>query len=392
MSLLSVDSPGSLPLPCMDRVEALYRIHVNFVWRVLSRRRVPAADVADLAHDVFVTVLRKLSAEDPPLANEDQERAWLCRIAIHVRGNYLRRARYRRMVHMDNQLDAFSNPQNDHERLEDMEMLELVLEAIEHPVGRELFELVDLEGFSLPQAAVTLDLKERTAQHRLALAREDVNRVVTRLRREEAARSKKKSTLLMAFGVVPWVQLRSLHNPPAGTVDEVWARLQATMTQLDRENVQSAPPRVPGPHTRSHPGRLMRTLAGTLKSPWFNLVSACLGGAIVALLLHLRPNTKLMPVRFPVPIALVTTSSATRAPVPGPSAPPVTLPTGSSAHADEAMDEESAWIRRIRADITNGNRKSALDALTEYEQRFPTGRLKTVAQSMRASLAGPVAR
>jgi RNA polymerase sigma factor (sigma-70 family) len=353
----------------------------------------PAADVKDLAQDAFLVVLHKMRAQDhPPFATEDEERSWLYTITTFELKNYRRRARYRQTEAMDDYTNDFRNPRNDHARLEDRETLLLILESIGNEAGRQLFELVELEGFSVVQAAETLNLTERNAHHRLGLARQNVEAVVAKLRREEVAGGKKKSAFLMAFGVVPWVQLRSFQDPPAGTVEEIWARLQATVAKLDRENERSATPPAPGLHARPHAGRLLTTLAGPLKSPWFNVVSACLGGAIVALLFLLRPNTKLVPFQVPVPIFVVTSSPPASAPLLAPSSPPLTPPTDVTAPVDEAIDEEAELIRQARAAFATSNRKKMLEALTAYERRFPTGRLRNVARSMRANVPDAGAR
>ena len=385
MSLLSMDSSGSSRVPSMDRVTALYRAHIKFVWGVLWRARMPVADVKDLAQDAFIVVLRKVRAQDhPPLQSEDEERAWLYRITKYELDNYRTRARFRQLESMDDRTNDFPDPQNEHARLENRETLILLLESIQLPGAREVFELVELEGFSVPHAAKTLDISEPNAYRRLRVAREHVAAAAAKLKRDELAGRRKKSALLMSVGVVPWVKLRGLQDPPAGTVEEIWERIQATMAELDREQNGSATPPPPGLHARPQVG-LLKILAGPLKSPWFNLVSACLGGAIVALLFLLRPNTKLVPFQVPVPIFVVTSSPPASAPLPAPSSPPLTPPTDVTAPVDGAIDDEAELIRRARADFAKGDRQKMLEALTAYERRFPKGRLRNLARSMRAS-------
>ena len=392
MSLFSVDSLGSRRVPNMDQVASLYRDHIDFVWRVLCRSRMPAADVKDLAHDTFVVVLHKMRAEDQPaLATEDEERSWLYTITTLELKNYRRRARYRRTESMDDRTNDFRNPRNDQARAEDREILLLLLESIKDEAGREVFQLVDLEGWSVVHAAKTLNLTERNAHHRLGVARQNVETAVEKLRRQDAAAGK-KSAVLMAFGVVPWVQLRGLHDPPEGVVKEIWERLQATAAKLDRDNGGSATLPPSGPRARPHAGRLLNTLAGLLKSPWFNVISACLGGAIVALLFLLRPNTKLVPYHVSVPIFIVTNSPPASAPLPAPSSPSVASSTDVTAPVAEGNDEEAELIRRARAAFATSDRQKMLEAITAYERRFPRGRLRNIVRSMRASLPDAGAR
>ncbi|MEO5725761.1 MAG: sigma-70 family RNA polymerase sigma factor, partial [Byssovorax sp.] len=212
----------------MDRVTALYRAHIKFVYGVLWRTRMPVADVNDLAHDAFLVVLRKVRAQDhPPLASEDEERSWLYRITHFELQNYRRRARFRRPDPMNDHTHDLPDPRNDHARLEDRETMLLLLDSIQVSGGREVFELVELEGFTVAQAAATLDISEPNAHRRLRLARRDVEAMAAKLQSEAVAGKRKKSVLVMAFGVVPWLQLRGSQDPPAGTVEEIWERIQA---------------------------------------------------------------------------------------------------------------------------------------------------------------------
>ena len=376
----------------MDRVASLYRAHINFVWGVLWRARMPVADVKDLAQDAFIVVLRKLRAQDhPPLQSEDEERSWIYRITKYELDNYRTRSRFRRSESMNDRTNDFPDPRDEHARLENRETLILLLESIQFPGAREVFELVELEGFTVPHAAKTLDISEPNAHRRLRVAREHVAEAAAKLKRDELAGRRKKSALLMSFGVVPWVQLRGLQDPPAGTVEEIWDRIQATVVKIDREQNGSAKPPPPALHARPQAG-LLKNLARPLKNPWFNLVSACLGGAIVALLFLLRPNTKLVPFQVPVPIFVVTSSPPASAPLLAPSSPPLTPPTVVTAPAEKAIDEEADLIRQARADFAASNLQKMLETLAAYEQRFPAGRFRNIVRSMRASVPDAGAR
>ncbi|MEO5725942.1 MAG: sigma-70 family RNA polymerase sigma factor [Byssovorax sp.] len=376
----------------MDRVAALYRDHLNFVWRVLWHARMPMADIKDLVHDVFLVVLHKVRTEDPHLETKDQERAWLYTITINLLKNYRARARFRRTEPMDDHTNDFPDARNEAAQLADREILHLLLDSITGQ-GRAVFELVDLEGFTVVQAAQTLNISETNAHRRLGIARKEVEAAVAKLQRDEAAGEKKKtSAFLMPFGVGAWLKLRDLQNPPAGTADEIWERLQATVAELDRENERRAIPSPQNVPARLPEGRLLKKLAGHLKSPWLNVVSACLGGALVALLFLLRPNVKIVPLRVPGPVVFVTNSPAAPAPLPAPSALPATPPTDASAPVDETIGEEADLIRQARAAFAKNDRRAILEAVTAYERRFPTGRFRGVTREMRSSLPEASAR
>ena len=158
----------------MDRVADLYRDHLTFVWRVLWRSRMPAADVKDLAHEVFIVVLRKVRADNPPLKTPDQQRAWLYLIIRYELKNYRSRARFRGTEPMDE--SNFPHPRNEHVIAEDRETLLLLLDSIKGRGGREIFELVEMEGFSVVQAAETLGITEPNAHRRLGRARARTSR------------------------------------------------------------------------------------------------------------------------------------------------------------------------------------------------------------------------
>ncbi|MEO5731451.1 MAG: sigma-70 family RNA polymerase sigma factor, partial [Byssovorax sp.] len=163
----------------MDRVAALYRDHLRFVWNVLWRRHTPLEDRKDLAQDVFLVVMRKVR-EDPtrPGLDADEERAWLYMITIYQLSNHRARARFRKTdLFMDKQTP---DPRNAAARLEDGEQLLSLLDSIKGQ-GRAIFELVELEGFTVVAAAKILEITESNAHKRLALARADVDAAAAKL-------------------------------------------------------------------------------------------------------------------------------------------------------------------------------------------------------------------
>ncbi|MFS8065252.1 MAG: RNA polymerase sigma factor, partial [Byssovorax sp.] len=134
----------------MDRVAALYRDYLRFVWNVLWRAHTPAEDMNDLAQDVFLVVMRKLR-EDPtrPGHDADEERIWLYKITTYTLKNHRARARLRKTdLFMDNETPDL---RNDAAHLEDGEQLLLLLDSIKGK-GRAVFELVELEGFTVVAA------------------------------------------------------------------------------------------------------------------------------------------------------------------------------------------------------------------------------------------------
>src|SRR5690242_11491198 len=99
----------------MDPLAKFYRRHAEFVWRTLRIAGVPRADIADLAHDVFLVVRRKLPTYTPTLAGsspEDQERAWIYRIVSYEAKNHRAKSASRNQVPMDS-ADEIPDERND---------------------------------------------------------------------------------------------------------------------------------------------------------------------------------------------------------------------------------------------------------------------------------------
>src|SRR5690349_13932411 len=70
-------------------VKSVYEEHARFVWLTLQRLGVDAADLADLAHDVFVVVHRRIHTFD----SSSRMTTWLFGICMRLAANYRRRQR-----------------------------------------------------------------------------------------------------------------------------------------------------------------------------------------------------------------------------------------------------------------------------------------------------------
>ena len=318
----------------MDRVAALYQDHLAFVWRALWGLGVPTADIDDLAHDVFIIVLRKLTANDLPrsgLATKEQEKAWIYTIAFFEVKNYRSRARFRRTEAMDDSTDEIPDARDEVARHAAQARLRLLLGSTT-PDRAAIFGLVELEGYTVVAAAGMLEITETNARRRLDLARQDIAAAEKKLAEgEEAAGTKKTTMFLLPFGVGAWLHFRDLMQPPAGTAERIWERLQATMEAMERENDQPATPPPPQkPPSWPRAKRLVRTIARYLKGPLGNVVSA-VGGGIVALLLFRQPNARIAILQIPGPVVVVTSSTTMSGPLPASSSPaPRSTPTQSS--------------------------------------------------------------
>lgn len=364
----------------MDRFVTLYRAHLPFVWRVLWRARAPEADINDLAQEVFIVVLRKLRADDPKRPGprtDDEARAWLYRIATFELKNYRQRARFRQVEPMDDRTDQVPDARDDAAHLEAQEELRTLLDGLQRD-RREVFELVELEGVSVVAAARALGISEANAHRRLALAREDIEAAAAKLAQRNGG-TKATSAFLLPFGVGAWLQLRDLANPPPGTADLIWKRLQDTMATMDQENDRPAQPPQERPAGRPSSGPSVKALARYL-------LSAGVGGAIVALLFLLRPNAGIAILRMPGPVVVVTSATATPSLLPAPSASDAPPSADAIPTPDATIDEETQLMRQARAAYAAGDVPKTIQALTAYERRFPAGRFSTNVRAMRATL------
>jgi RNA polymerase sigma-70 factor (ECF subfamily) len=136
---------------------ALYRGGIAFVRRALAQLGVPAADVDDMAHEVFITLQRKgLSFSCTRAA-----RAWLWAAARRHASNH-RRARTRAA----SRVPAWSpsEPCAPDRAVEDREaaaIVEVFASELTQP-ARAVFELSEVAGLSVPEVAETLGLKLNT--------------------------------------------------------------------------------------------------------------------------------------------------------------------------------------------------------------------------------------
>jgi hypothetical protein len=251
-----------------------------------------------------------------------------------------------------------------------------------------VFELVELEGVSVVVVARTLGITEATAHKRLGLARQDVKEAAAkRAQRDKDAGTKKTSALLLPFGVGAWLPLRDLAKPPEGTADLIWKRLQDAIATMDQENDPPTRSPPPPPPARPRAGPLVKKLAGHLARPLEHVLTAGVGGAIVALFFLLRPNAGIAILRVPVPIVILTTSTATLTTPPVPSSSAATPTTDTIPTAAATIDEEETKLmRQARAAYAAGDHAAAITAFNAYEHHFPAGQFRSRIREMRATL------
>ena len=163
--------------PCLD-FPRLFASEFGYVFHTLRRLGIPERDLPDVTHDVFLQVHRHVHQYDP----ERPVRAWLFGFAFRIASRYRRLSRNRR--EMLEQAPELADPEpSAQERIEHHQALDLAHQALEglEIQRRAVFILHELDGYSIPEVARTLEVPVNTAYSRLRLARQDFSRIARRL-------------------------------------------------------------------------------------------------------------------------------------------------------------------------------------------------------------------
>ena len=150
-------------------LSALYTRELPFVWRSVRRLGVPARDLPDVVHDVFVTVLRNLWKFDPTR----ELRPWLFGVLVRVVSDHQRLARHHRETFdaPAEPVDRAPRPDENAELLERWRLIDRALAAVDLP-HRAVLILHDFEGHDGPEIARALGIRHKTVYSRLRKARE----------------------------------------------------------------------------------------------------------------------------------------------------------------------------------------------------------------------------
>jgi RNA polymerase sigma-70 factor (ECF subfamily) len=156
----------------------LFEAHLDDVWHTLRRLGVRERDLEDVAHEVFITVHRRLPEYDatrPP-------RPWLFAFALRAAADYRKLARHRADLVEDAGEIADPTPSPD-ERAMTRQRMDLVVRALDSLDfdRRTIFVLQEIDGMGAREAATLLGIPLNTAYSRLRLAREDFAQAVRRL-------------------------------------------------------------------------------------------------------------------------------------------------------------------------------------------------------------------
>jgi RNA polymerase sigma-70 factor (ECF subfamily) len=176
------DAPAAAPAVSLRE---LFDMHAPYVWSTLRRLGVPAPDLEDRVHDVFVQVHGHLGDYD----TARPVRPWLFGFAFRIASQERRRAHRRHEVpgEAPNAVDPGALPDAQVAAEQDRRLVLEALDAIALE-RRAVFVLFELDGVSMEEIARTLGIPVNTGYSRLRAARAEFAAAVKRLRPQRGGR------------------------------------------------------------------------------------------------------------------------------------------------------------------------------------------------------------
>lgn len=159
-------------------VEAIFREHAPYVWRVLRRLGVEEGDAEDVCQEVFLVVHRRLDSFDRTCAL----RTWLYGICIRAASDHRRRPHRRRESPAGDELPEVGSPaaqEDEVDRRRARDRLDAALDALDD-AKRAVFVLYEIEGLLMPEVATIVGCPLQTAYSRLHAARKIVTGLLVR--------------------------------------------------------------------------------------------------------------------------------------------------------------------------------------------------------------------
>ncbi|MBN1609442.1 MAG: sigma-70 family RNA polymerase sigma factor [Polyangiaceae bacterium] len=167
---------------------AIYTAHVQFLWKSLYRMGVGEADLPDAMQEVLLVVHRRLRTYD----GSSKLTTWLFGICLRVAGGIRRSRRRRREAPMESEehrivLVDENHPERLMTRRDAQRRLDTALDSL-GPERRALLILFEIEGLPCAQIAELLGVPVGTVHSRLAVARAQFQRALSRLDADEQHR------------------------------------------------------------------------------------------------------------------------------------------------------------------------------------------------------------
>jgi RNA polymerase sigma-70 factor (ECF subfamily) len=284
--------PRPPPLPAFAD---LYREHLPRTLEWLCRMGVPERDVPDVAQDAWLRVHRRLPECDltQPFA------PWLWTVVYHAACDYLGRAHVRlERLSASGDLAGETILPAVERAMDARTLLPLVLQSLP-PERREVFLMIEVEGFSYADVARVLGIPVETVHSRLRRASEEVAAALKRIQAAERRRTGAAFVAPVLF--LDWralaAQSRAVPEVPEELSARIWEgvmrRIAAetpveTRTERPGAVMPPEPPRAPAPPVARptppplHASRAWRALRGA----GLFRAGAIAGGALVYWLLR----------------------------------------------------------------------------------------------------------
>jgi RNA polymerase sigma-70 factor (ECF subfamily) len=162
-AVLPAQAPGYVSF------EELYRHHVDFVWRSLSRLGVHGSQIDDAVQDVFIVMHRRLG----DLRSDASPKAFCFAVALRVAQGYRRAARRRGAASLDMSglADVGSSPFDQAARAQAERVLQGFLGGLDSD-RRAVFLMAELEEMTAPEISQELRVNLSTVYTRLRAARQ----------------------------------------------------------------------------------------------------------------------------------------------------------------------------------------------------------------------------
>jgi len=363
-----------------DDFVALRERTFGAVWNTLRRAGVAShVECEDLAQDVYLIVHSKLATRNPAAP----EKGWVLRVAWHVALHHFEKLKNRPAAPPAEQPGGRSEPVSADPSPEDQVAQRLRYRELVRgmPEDRRIvFELCEVEGFTLAEIARSLDIPLGTAHSRLQRAQQDLAVAAARMEAQEARaehRKPRKAGLLLPFGVGTWAHLRQpAYAVPEGAEERVRRavdRALAEGTAADggwggaAETVSAAAGKTIG-RTLFGSGFVLGAAATTALFYLFHPFTPALAPPISS-----APDAPAVALAPPLP---VTASAAPPEPAPAPS--PVLRVSTSVAGAGK---DEALFLQRVQSALFDSQIEKAEAGYLEYLRRFPPGRRTLTAEA-----------
>ena len=169
-------SPSPVPSAPATDVESMYRAELKPVWRFVCRLGIPAPEVEDLVHEVFLTAFKKW----PDYDRTRPARPWLFGIAYRIVADYRRLKRHGAEISGDDLPEQSVQPPPVLERRDANRVLDYALSRMSE-AARTVFVMHELEERPVPEIAELMETPVPTAYTRLRAARQIFAETVAKL-------------------------------------------------------------------------------------------------------------------------------------------------------------------------------------------------------------------